>query len=84
MHVAFITHIKVITDFDKLYYSTLYNVLDVEDRLQLVGTHFRKFWFSIFTLRVLFLRRSVVSYRTLTKPLHSFETLNAASGGEAL
>ena len=26
--------------------------------------------------------RSVVSYRTLTKPLHSFESLNAASGGE--
>lgn len=23
-----------------------------------------------------------MSYRTLTKPLHSFETLNAASGGE--
>ena len=24
----------------------------------------------------------MLSYKTLTKPLHSFETLNAASGGE--
>lgn len=33
---------------------------------------------------IIYYYRSVVSYKTLTKPLVSFDTLNAASGGQLL